>query len=245
MIEYNCQVITDTIKSFPGLKHRTDLALQKYKPNDGIAAMSEFAEATKYYDLYLRLGKENYNYFAETIGSVEELEKRVIKIQVGGESEDQIREKLSKKPRRYIAQSDLLERIFGSDSFANTREKAEEASIIFLKLSELSGLEEHVIRPIEDFLESAEKRNLELCSVETSLQLLFEAEKYPINEGLGNYFVLFAKGFDNAVASECFNLKQDMGNKNFWSLHHDSIESQGIASTSNYAAFVVPPRRKK
>jgi hypothetical protein len=174
MSQTRCENLTSDIRNLQALLPRVDLALNTFKPEDGVLAKDEAMRIVEVYDLLHNLFKYDvYNYFVQVLDSKEELKRRIAIIETTGMTGYQLKKQLEGKKIEVFPNA---ERMLQSSKFAVVQ-KGEKIPVILLRVREIfADNKEHAYGEI---LDRAEELGLGFLPHETAVNLLFDEKNQP------------------------------------------------------------------
>jgi hypothetical protein len=94
MNKYSCKNLTSAILDLQTLLPRVDLAINSFKPEDGVLAKDEAFEIFQQYLLRIFFDRETYEYLLSVFGSEERIKEALANIETKGKSGSQLKVEL-------------------------------------------------------------------------------------------------------------------------------------------------------
>jgi hypothetical protein len=174
MNQNTCENLTKIIRDLANMKPGLDLALSRFEPEDGLVIKRRINETKQSAESMINADRHGldldfYLSVLERIGSIEELEKRFVTVEIGGKSTEEIFDDLDYGfVLVYPPSVGAIRNFLGMDQdFDERRKKKQLVETVRLSTEEL-GLK---IMHFKDLCEEAEKLGLALCPPEVAFPL--------------------------------------------------------------------------
>jgi hypothetical protein len=178
------------------------------QPYNGIVAKKEILEILKPYEIMTNFGVATTKFLVEKLGSIEEIQKRIIDVPIGGKSASRIASELIDRNilSSNIAGISMMEKIYRSNDFEKSSIRpTRRIKTISLNTNEM-GLKGKV--SYKQVMEQAERLGLTFCPAEVTPRLAlldgYRPKDYyvaiamkPMKDSLGNPSVFGIENYDN------------------------------------------------
>jgi hypothetical protein len=235
---FDCQNLTTAISTIASRQTTINLAINRMQPHDGIVAKEEILEIIKPYHILATFGATNTKFLVEKLGSVEEIQKRIISVPIDGKSATQVSAERLKHEAYYDSQALFMSnQIFKSEDFQrNSRRPARLIETITLTTIEM-GFETK--SSYEQIIERAEMLGLTLCPPEITPSLASQPEYKP-EQG---YVMIAMKPIEDSVGNpSVFGLKYIASIIRISGYNKDTLKH--ILPPMGFV-FQIPPHRRR
>jgi hypothetical protein len=239
MNQFTCQNLTTAISMIASKKTVINLAINRMQPHDGIIAKEEIIKILEPCHILATLGVATAKFLIEKLGSIEELQKRIIDVPIGGKSATQIAiELLNRNIRNYnTAGIDMKVKMYESKDFEkNSIKPARQIKTISLSTTEI-GLNGKV--SYEQIIERAKMLGLTLCPPEITPRLTLLDDYCPKDE----YVVIAMKPMKDSLGySSVLGIEK---NHNNIAIAGYDVATLKLSPSPIVFIFQIPPHKQK